>query len=273
VVSADGLVVTNDHVATAGQSLRVRFSDGKNYKATIVGTSSSDDLALIKIAGAPALTPASLGDSDSLRVGDDVVAIGNALALGDQPTVTKGIVSALNRTLPENAQTIIDGVIQTDAAINPGNSGGPLVDAAGDVVGVNTAIAGDSQNIAYSIAVNTVKNLLPDLKTANGGDIGGRVAFLGVGTLDVDTLDQQTRSQYDITATSGAVIQQVTRNSPAAAAGLQVGDVIVKLDGQAVTGEEQLGQLIRAKRPGDSVLLEALRHGESMQITAQLTKK
>ena len=270
VISEDGLAVTNDHVAGGGQNLQVRFSDGKSYDATLVGTSSRDDLALIKIQGAPKLVPAALGDSDGLRVGDDVVAIGNALALGDQPSVTKGIVSALNRTLREETGAIINGVIQTDAAINPGNSGGPLLNAAGEVVGVNTAIVGNSQNIGFSIAMNTVTSLLPALKTAKGADIAEKAGFLGVTTKSVDSLDDQTLSQYQITVDKGAVVSGVNPGTAAASAGLEIGDVIVKSDGSEVQNSADLQQKIRAKRPGDSVLLEVMRRGKTVQITAQL---
>jgi len=270
VISEDGLAVTNDHVAGGGESLQVRFSDGKSYKATLVGTSSRDDIALIKIEGAPKLTPATLGNSDGLRVGDDVVAIGNALALGDQPSVTKGIVSALNRTLSEETGAIISGVIQTDAAINPGNSGGPLLNAAGEVVGVNTAIVGNSQNIGFSISSNTVNSLLPALKAAGGADIAQKAGFLGVAPVSVDTLDAETKAQYDITVDHGAVVQSVNRGTAAAKAGLQIGDVIVKVDGADVKNSSDLQQKIRAKKPGDSVLLDVMRAGQEMQITAQL---
>jgi serine protease Do len=270
VISADGLAITNDHVAGGGQSLEVRFSDGKSYKASLVGSSSRDDLALIQIQGAPKLTPATLGNSDGLLVGDDVVAIGNALALGDQPSVTKGIVSALNRTLREETGTVITGVIQTDAAINPGNSGGPLLDAAGEVVGVNTAIEGNSQNIGFSIPSNTVSSLIASLKTANGGDIGQKAGFLGVTTMPVDSLDDQTRSQYNITADQGAVVQTVLPGSAADHSGLKVGDVISSVDGQQAKGRDDLGQLIRAKKPGDSVTLGVIRDGKTMSITVKL---
>ncbi|MCU1344194.1 MAG: trypsin-like serine protease with C-terminal domain, partial [Acidimicrobiia bacterium] len=273
VITADGLAVTNNHVAGGGQSLQVRFSDGKSYKATLVGASSQDDLAIIQIQGAPKLTPAALGDSDALRVGDDVVAIGNALALGDQPSVTKGIVSALNRTLTEETGAVISGVVQTDAAINPGNSGGPLLNAAGEVVGVNTAIVGNSQNIGFSIAVNTVKSLLPSLEAAKGVDIGKKAGFLGITPVSVDTLDEQTRSDYNITVDHGAVVSAIGATSPAKKAGLQVGDVIVKIDGTDVTGGDDLRLKIRSKAPGDSVLLEVRRQGQTLQVTAQLSSR
>jgi serine protease Do len=284
IVSADGLAITNAHVAAGADNIRVRFADGKSYDAKVVGFSRTDDLALIQLKNAKGLQPADLGDSQALRVGDDVVAIGNALALGTTPTVTKGIVSATNRTLVENAREqdpnasatariFIDGVIQTDAAINPGNSGGPLLNALGEVVGVNTAIVGDSQNIGFSIPVDTVKSLLPDLKNGNGGDIGRKAGFLGVVSLGVDLVSADVKSQFNVTADNGAFVQSVSGDSPAASAGLKQGDVIIKVDGTDVQSSDDLGQAIRAKKPGDSIVLDVVRQGNRQQFTAKLVAR
>jgi S1-C subfamily serine protease len=174
VVSSDGYIVTNAHVVAMtdqyGRALRngsvtVRLSDGTERPATVVGSSVQNDIALIKVANTSGLTTAVIGDSGQLSVGDDVVAIGNALDLGDTPSVTKGIVSATDRTLQEDASTTLKGLIQTDAAINHGNSGGALVNAEGQVIGINSAGIPSAQNIGFAIASNTFKPLIEQLKS------------------------------------------------------------------------------------------------------------
>jgi putative serine protease PepD len=271
IISADGLAITNAHVAFGnGPAIRVRMFDGEVLPATLVGASTADDLALIQIEGAAQLIPATLGDSDALRVGDDVVAIGNALALGEEPTVTRGIVSAKNRVLPEASGAVIDGVIQTDAAINPGNSGGPLVDARGAVVGVNTAIIASGQNVGFSIPSNTVKALLPQLQEGNGGEITPRRTFLGVSTAAIDELDPQALAQLNISGDRGAVVTRVEPGSAAAEAGLLEGDVIVAIDDDEVDSPSELRQRIRSSEPGDSVVLRVMRAGAEQELTAVL---
>lgn len=270
IISADGLAVTNAHVAGTGD-LRVRLFNGEVRPASLIGSSTADDLALIRIDGPADLQPATLGDSDLLKVGDDVVAIGNALALGEEPTVTRGIVSAKNRTLDEGlGGGVIDGVIQTDAAINPGNSGGPLVDAAGAVVGVNTAIIAQSQNVGFSIPINTVKALLPQLEQGDGGEIQVRRTFLGVSTAAISELDPQAVAELGITGDRGAVVTRVEPGSAADEAGLVEGDVIVSIDGEDISTPSELRQRIRANQPGSEVTLEVERDGSLTSLTAVL---
>jgi S1-C subfamily serine protease len=168
VLTSDGEVLTNAHVVENASSIAVTLVNGKKYSATVVGRDTNADLALLKLQGASGLTAASLGDSSALQVGDDVVAIGNALALEGGPTVTRGIVSALNRSIQDQNGTL-NHLIQTDAAISSGNSGGPLVNAQGQVVGINSAVASSSSseqasNIGFSISINTVKSLLAGLR-------------------------------------------------------------------------------------------------------------
>ncbi len=206
VLTADGEVLTNNHVVQGADAITVKFSDGKEYKATVVGRSPVNDVALIKLQDASGLKPVTLGDSSTLAVGDEVLAIGNALNLGDSPTVTLGIVSAKNRTIQAEGETL-EGLLQTDAAINPGNSGGMLVNAAGEVVGIPSAGVEGANNIGFAIEINTVKSILDSLKAGNGGVVQG--AFLGVGSVDVAGLDADTKSQYKVTATEGAFVQSV----------------------------------------------------------------
>jgi putative serine protease PepD len=170
IITSSGEVVTNAHVISGATSIKVTTNDGKTYNASVVGSDTSADLALLQLDGASGLTAATLGESSSVAVGDDVVAIGNALALEGGPTVTKGIVSALNRSIQTSEGGTLSGLIQTDAAISSGNSGGPLVNAQGEVVGINSAVATSSSsvaasNIGFSISIDTVRNELPKLRS------------------------------------------------------------------------------------------------------------
>ena len=169
IITSGGQVLTNAHVISGASTIAVTLNSGKTYQARVVGSDTSADLALLQLEGASGLTPATLGQSSKLEVGDDVVAIGNALALEGGPTVTKGIVSALKRSIQTETGGTLSGLIQTDAAISSGNSGGPLVNAQGDVVGINSAVATSSgsvaaSNIGFSISIDTVRSLLPTLR-------------------------------------------------------------------------------------------------------------
>ena len=183
IISDDGLVLTNAHVVSSPANLQVTLYDGRSEQADLVGSLPDTDMALIRLRDASNVTPAELGASADVRVGDDVVAIGNALNLGGPPSVTKGIVSATDRTI-EAENVTLRHLIQTDAAINPGNSGGPLLNAAGQVVGINTAIISDAQNIGFAIAIDSLKPLIQDIKDGKG-TITPDSAFLGVSTQDL----------------------------------------------------------------------------------------
>ena len=260
VISEDGLVITNAHVvASTGGRISVRFNDGTEASATLVGSSVADDIALLR-ADRTGLTPAVLGSSANLRVGDPVVAIGNALALGGDPSVTSGIVSAKNRSINDGTISL-DNLIQTDAAINPGNSGGPLVNAAGEVVGINTAIIDGAQSVGFALAIDQVKAMLDDLE-AGQSDLNPDAAVLGVASVSVDaSLGEAVRDEYGVTATSGALVTQVDGDSAASDAGIIVGDVIVEVDGQAIGSSEQLGGIIRSHDKGDRVSITVERDG------------
>jgi S1-C subfamily serine protease len=265
IISSDGTIVTNNHVialvATGGGTITVTESGTtKSRPATLVGTDPSHDVALLKVTGASGLPTVTFGNSNALQVGDAVVAIGNALGLAaGTPTVTTGIVSATGRTVQAGdsnsaATETLTNMIQTDAAINPGNSGGPLIDTAGQVIGMNTAVAGASsdgssaQNIGFAIPVATVESLLPELEkggvTASGG------GYLGV---DISTLTNQLRQQYGFTPQQGAVVLNVVAGSPADQAGITQGDVIVDIDGHAITSADALQSTIQKDRPGQQV--------------------
>ena len=271
VLTADGLVLTNAHVVSGLSDIQVGLFDGSQADAVLVGSFPEEDVALIQVERRNDLTPATLGSSDSLQVGEEVVAIGNALNLGGRPTVTLGIVSALDRSL--QAQGIsLDGLIQTDAAINPGNSGGPLVNNAGEVVGVNTAIIGDAQNIGFSIAIDEVKPLVAEIR-AGGGEVRGDQAFLGVNTTDVATESEAIRDRYGITVDEGAYVRSVVPGSGAEDAGVQAGDVIVGIDGADTPDSASVGEVVRGLEPGDTITMTIVREGETIEVDATLGRR
>ena len=185
--------------------------------------------------------------------------------------MTRGIVSALGRSLSAEGITL-SNLVQTDAAINPGNSGGPLVDAAGQVVGVNTAIIGDAQNIGFSIAIDTVKPLIEEIR-AGGGDVRGDQAFLGVNTTDVAGESPAVRAEFGITVDEGAFVQSLVPDSAAADAGLEPGDVIVSVNGEETPDSASVGAIIRRLAPGDEVTMEVVRDGEPVEVTATLGQR
>jgi putative serine protease PepD len=293
ILRSDGTILTNNHVVTdaaqGGGSINVKFSNGKSTSATIVGTDPVTDLAVIKAAGVSGLKPVTLGNSDQLQVGDSVVAIGSPLGLDG--TVTSGIVSALHRTLDESSDqqqqqqpglgqeqqqpqqqqqsgATIGDAIQTDAAINPGNSGGPLVNSAGQVIGINSAIAtgsGSDGNIGvgFAIPINTAKQVADQLMTTGKATH----AFLGV-TLTDATGSQQGGQQQ--TGQQGALLTSVQANTPASKAGLKEGDLITKVNGTAVDGADTLSAAIREHKPGDQITLTYVRGGQTSTVTVSL---
>ena len=252
----NGHIVTNQHVVDGAQSISVRFWNGATYRATLVGSDPSTDIAVIKVA-APAsmLHPLGLGDSGSLQVGQGVVAIGSPFGL--QETVTAGIVSALHRemTAPNNF-TIADS-IQTDAAINHGNSGGPLLTLDGKVIGVNAQIesdSGGSDGVGFAIPASTVRSIASQL--IGSGSV--KHAYLGVGIAS---------------AQNGVKLTEVRPGTPAAQAGLQTGDVVTAVGGRQVRAADELGTAIDAKKPGDRVTLTYTRNGASHTVTVTLAER
>jgi S1-C subfamily serine protease len=286
VLDEEGHILTNNHVAGDAEKISVKFADGSTVEATLSGADPANDLAIIKVdPAAHDLTPATLGDSSKLRVGDPVLALGNPFNL--EGTLTNGIVSALDRAYSEgNGTRPIRGMIQTDAAVNPGNSGGPLINCQGEVIGVNTLLdnpTGDSVNVgvAFAVAINTAKAELSQLEASQTV----QHAYLGVsGTAVTSTL----KTDLDLTVDKGVYILLVADGGPADTAGLhgafstqqaadssqepaKGGDVIVSVDGHDVTTIEELASYLDLNhKPGDQVELGVVRDGESITLTATL---
>jgi len=256
VYDTSGHVITNAHVVDGAQSVKVRFADGKTYDATVVGVDASTDLAVLKVdAPSSALHPLALADSSEAAVGDVVVAIGSPFGL--ENTVTAGIVSALDRSMRAPNGYTITGSIQTDAAINHGNSGGPLLDLDGRVVGVNAQIeseSGGNDGVGFAIPSNTVKSIVAQI--LEDGSV--QHAYLGVAVT----------SPSD--GTTGAQLAEVRSGTPAADAGLQAGDVVTAVDGDAVSTASALQTAIDAKQPGDRVIVDYLRDGAHRTVTVTL---
>jgi putative serine protease PepD len=271
VLTKDGLILTNAHVIGSLGEITVVLPDGTKHTAALVGASPDDDLAVIKIDGVSDLVPAELGSSDALRVGDEVIAIGNALNLGGEPTVTRGIVSATDRDL--DAQGVqLQGLIQTDAAINPGNSGGPLVNAAGQVVGMNTAIVADAQNLGFSIAIDRAKPIIQDLE-AGKGTVTPDQAFLGVSSTDVSGLTDAVRQRFKIDRDTGAFVTEVVPGSAADKGGIKVGDVIIEIDGTKVTTSSDVRDAVVGHKPDDKVSLHIQRDGADQTLEVTLGQR
>ncbi len=282
IISDSGEVITNNHVielftqnGNTGSITVTEYGQTKADPATLIGTDATKDVALLKITSATSLPPVTFGDSTKAQVGDYVVAIGNALGLAaGTPTVTQGIISALGRSVTAGGSgtstETLQNLIQTDAAINPGNSGGPLIDTEGQVIGMNTAVAGTSsdgtsaQNIGFAIPIAQVESLIPELVKGGAAANGG--GYLGV---DITTMTSALRQQYGFTPTSGAVILTVIAGSPAAKAGLQEGDVIVAIDGKPVTSAETLQNIVQKDKAGQSISVTY--YVGNSKRTAQLT--
>jgi putative serine protease PepD len=269
IVSSDGEIITNNHVVEGSTDLKVRLAGATDaVKATILSTDPGNDLALIKLVNASGLTAATFADPASVAVGDTVVAVGYALALDGGPSVTSGIVSALNRTLTDS-DGALDGLVQTDAAISSGNSGGPLINLNGQVIGVNTAVYNgggqtSANNIGFAIGVAEVQRVVKILRadvTGNNSNSARTQGYLGI------ALGDRTDGG------SGAVITEVQADSPADKAGLKVNDIVIAINGTTVTGQGSLIAVIRDASPGDKVTLTIDRDGVKKTLNATLVAR
>jgi S1-C subfamily serine protease len=266
VIDREGDILTNAHVVANATNVVVRFSDRSTARAEIRGRDPSSDLALAKVDPEGLdLRPLTLGTSRGVRVGDPTIAIGNPFGL--ERTLTTGVVSALQRRIEAPDGFTIDNVIQTDAALNPGNSGGPLIDAAGRVIGINSAIrtggdGGGNVGIGFAVPIDTAKRVLPTLKA--GEDV--ERAYLGVTT---GTVTPEMNLRVD----RGALVSDVAPLSPADEAGLRPGDIIVRMAGREVRSTEDVSRLVDEREPGDEVEVEVVRAGDRERLAVRLGKR
>ena len=283
IIDAKGHILTNHHVVANAQKLEVTLADGSKWPAKLIGSDPDNDLAVIKIdASKEKLKVIPMGDSKSLKIGQKVLAIGNPFGL--QRTLTTGIISSLGRTIRSEVGTLIEDVIQTDAAINPGNSGGPLLNSEGEIVGINSAIispTGGSVGIGFAIPVNTAKKVVPELISK------GYVTYPYIGAT-IQSLIPEMAKFLKLKIERGAMISEVVKGGPADKAGLkggnqrvQVGnmivlvggDIVVKVDQREVKTNDELIHYIREKKPGDTVLLKVYRKGNFTDVKVTLGER
>jgi serine protease Do len=260
IFSQEGYILTNNHVVEGAKELTVTMNDQQEYKAEIVGCDPSTDLAVLKIDAGKNLPSAHMGDSEELRVGDWVLAIGNPFGLNN--TVTSGIVSAKGRIIGAGPY---DNFIQTDASINPGNSGGPLFDMNGKIMGINTAIIAQGQGIGFAIPVNTAKPLIPQL--LEKGEVSR--GYLGV---HIQSMTPELSKALKIEEQKGALVSEVVPDGPAAKAGIERGDLIVSYDNKNVEDSHDLSRIVAATEQGKKVKVTVLRNGEKKDIHLKIGK-
>lgn len=261
IIDADGSILTNNHVIDRAERITVKLADGRRLRAHVIGSDPDTDIALIKVDGRGGLPVAPLGDSSTLRMGEWVVAIGDPL--GYEHSVTVGVVSYIGRKLFDAS---LDSYIQTDAAINFGNSGGPLINARGEVIGINAAISARGSSIGFAVPINLASSILPQLRAH------GRVSrgYIGVALRD---LDEDLHGSLHLTVSHGALVQDVTAGSPGERAGLQPYDVIVALDGKAEGNDDELIRDIAARAPGTAVKLRIVRDGREEDLMVKLAER
>jgi len=261
IIDADGSILTNNHVIDGADRIIVKLSDGRTLRAKVIGSDPDTDIALIKVDGEKGLPVAPVGDSSALRMGEWVCAIGNPL--GYEHTVTVGVVSYLGRKLFDLS---LDNYIQTDAAINFGNSGGPLINARGEVIGINAAISSRASNIGFAVPINGASAILPQLR-AKGHVTRG---YIGVVLRDVDADLQRS---LGLPVSHGALVQDVTDGSPAERAGVRVYDVVTSFDSVEVANEDELIREISARAPGSQAKMRVTRDGREQTITVKLAER
>jgi len=271
IIDRDGFILTNNHMIEGAEKVTVEFADGSRHNAEVVGTDPPTDLALIKIEPEGDIPFAPMGDSDTLRIGEWVMAIGNPHNF--KHTVSVGVISALGRKLPyltdrdgAGRDVSLDNFIQTDAAINFGNSGGPLINTRGEIIGINTAISAAAQNIGFAVPVNVAREIMPQLKES------GRVSrgYLGI---KVTSVTPEFKELLGLPNRAGAIVQEVVKGLPADEAGLQHGDVIIEVNGRAVTDSSDLVVLVSSIPPGEEVNLRVFREGAMKKISVTLAER
>ncbi len=276
IISPDGYILTNDHVAGNAEEIKVTLSDGRQFEAQLIGSDLVSDIALVKIETEEDLPYVPLGDSDDLIIGEWVVTLGNPFGLferGHKPIVTVGVISAKNMNLSSVNNRVYRGMIQTDAAINSGNSGGPLVNSLGEVIGVNTLIYTGSGyqtgniGVGFAIPINRVKNVVAELREYGKID---RSFWTG---MRIQPVDQNFARVLGLDRPEGVIINQVLHDSPAERAGLEVGDVIIEVNGERVTRQEVLVDIVNSSRVGDVLNFKVLRDQEELTINLKLESR
>tara|TARA_Y100001001_G_C8014955_1_gene311204 strand:- start:3233 stop:4375 length:1143 start_codon:yes stop_codon:yes gene_type:complete len=253
VLDSEGRILTNNHVISSAQSVTATLGDGRSYSASLVGSDPVTDLAVIQIDAAQ-LVPARLGNSSKIEVGENVIAVGHALGLKGGPTVSKGVVSAVNRTIAVNSQSSMVDLIQTDASINPGNSGGPLVNMQGEVIGINTAIINGSNGIGFAINIDDAKTIVAQLIEFGVVNRG----FIGISPFDVT---DSIRDKINLPVAEGVIIAGIVLGYPADLSGLEVEDVIIKLDEVNISNSGDLSKYLINHPPGSEVVVTFYRDG------------
>jgi len=272
IISSDGYIITNDHVAGNANEIIVTMTDGTEYNAELVGTDKSSDIALIKI-DASNLPYLKFGDSDDILIGEWAIALGNPFGLfelNDKPTVTVGVISALGMNLGVIKERYYLNMIQTDASINSGNSGGPLVNSIGELIGMNTIIwteGAGSVGVGFAIPINTVKNIIDELKSS--GKVN-RDFWTGI---SIHSIDKGIARYYNLSSTFGVIITKVERNSPALRTGLKVGDVILEINEVKVNNENTIVYMLHQARTNDTLKLKIMRDNKPLFINLKLESK
>ena len=261
IISNDGYIFTNNHVIEQADKILVKVSDNKEYEAKVIGTDAKTDIALIKIKPTNSLPVVEIGDSDKVKVGEWVMAIGNPFGL--EQTVTAGIVSAKGRVIGAGPY---DNFIQTDASINPGNSGGPLFSMDGKVIGINTAIVAQGQGIGFAIPINMAKSILADLKTKGKVTRG----WLGISVQDIS---EDIAKNLNYKSRNGALISDVFKGDPADAAGIKVGDIVIEINGKSIKDTHELLITVAAAHVGEKMAIKVVRDGKEMVFTVIVSER
>ena len=272
LISPDGYIVTNDHVAGNAKEITVTLTSGEKYKAELIGTDQVADIALLKIEG-KGLPYIKLGNSDDVIIGEWVIAFGNPFGLfdiSDKPTVTVGVVSATKMNLRAEEGRVYRGMIQTDAAINSGNSGGPLVNSLGDVIAVNAVIYTPNQGsigLGFAIPINRVKSVIAELKKS------GKVEREFWTGLEIQTVDERVARYFGLESAQGVIVSEVKKNSPAEHAGFRVGDIITAANGEKIADGATLMSAVDDAKAGDTVSLTVIRDRRTMELKLKLEKR
>ncbi|MDA4122747.1 MAG: trypsin-like peptidase domain-containing protein [Thaumarchaeota archaeon] len=263
IIDPSGIIVTNNHVIDDATKVQVNLSDGRSFVGEVIGSDPATDVALVRV-DATDLPHATLGDSESLKVGQFVLAIGNALGLPGAPTVSMGVISALGRPLP-GTDFVLEGLIQTDAAINPGNSGGPLANLEGKVVGMNTAMIAFAQGVGFAIPSDTIKRIVEQISK------NGRVVrpWIGISGMDVN---RSVAKRYGLSVESGVLLAEVLKDGPAHASGLREGDIVVSIGGNKVEHMKDLVTTLSHAKIGDELALRFMRTGGRYETKLRLAE-